>query len=247
MSKEFIYGIHAVESLLTHNDVKVKQLFVLAQRQDKRLVQLLATAKSKRVVIQQVNKERLDQLSQQANHQGVVAEVVVASLLTEKELFAKLEQLDHTPLLLLIDGVQDPHNLGACLRSADAAGVDAVIIPKDKSVGVTATVRKVACGAAESVPIVQVTNLVRIMRELQEQGVWLVGAAGEAEQNYTEVDYRGGIGLVVGAEGSGLRQLTKKHCDYLVKIPMQGVVSSLNVSVATGVLLFEAVRQRRAC
>lgn len=244
MAKELIYGLHAVESLLTRNAESVERLLVLAKRQDRKLQKILELAKSKRIKVQTVDRDTLDRLTDQTVHQGVAAEVKGVSLLTESDLMAKLEQLDRPAFLLILDGVQDPHNLGACLRSAEAAGVDAVIIPKDKAVGVTATVRKVACGAAESVPIAQVVNLSRTLRALQQQGVWLIGAAGEAEQAYTEVDYQGSIGLVMGAEGAGLRQLTKKHCDYLVKIPMQGVVSSLNVSVATGVLLFEALRQR---
>src|SRR3990167_1199872 len=156
-----------------------------------------------------------------------------------------LQELSSPPLILIIDGVQDPHNLGACLRSAEAAGAHMVIIPKDRSASVTPVVRKVACGAAEAISVIRVTNLARTIRQLQEIGVWIVGAAGEAEQLFYEVNYQGSIAIIVGAEGEGMRELTKKHCDYLVKIPMQGIVSSLNVSVATGVLLFEAVRQRQ--
>ena len=145
----------------------------------------------------------------------------------------------------MLDGVTDPHNLGACLRSADGAGVHAVIVPKDNSVGLTPVVQKVACGAAESVPLVMVTNLTRTLEKLQQQGAWVVGAAGEAEQLIYDLDLKGALVLVMGAEGKGIRQLTRKQCDYLVKLPMAGEVSSLNVSVATGVCLFEVVRQRR--
>jgi 23S rRNA (guanosine2251-2'-O)-methyltransferase len=147
--------------------------------------------------------------------------------------------------LLVLDGVQDPHNLGACLRSADAAGVDAVIVPKDKAAGLTPVVRKVACGAAENVPFFQVTNLARTLRDLQERGIWLIGAAGEAESSLYQADLRGPLALVMGAEEQGMRRLTREHCDVLVNIPMAGSVESLNVSVATGICLFEAVRQRR--
>ena len=155
-----------------------------------------------------------------------------------------LERLEGTPLLLVLDGVTDPHNLGACLRSADAAGVQAVIIPRDRSAGLTPVVRKVACGAAETVPLVAVTNLARTLKSLQQRGLWVVGAAGEAEQLIYQVDMRVPTVIVMGAEGSGLRRLTREHCDYLAKLPMAGSVSSLNVSVATGICLFEAVRQR---
>ena len=156
-----------------------------------------------------------------------------------------MEAIDGPPFLLVLDGVQDPHNLGACLRSADAAGVHAVIVPKDRSAGLTATVRKVACGAAETVPLLAVTNLARTLRTLQDAGVWLFGAAGEAEKSIYDIDLKGPLALVMGNEGSGLRRLTREHCDELFAIPMVGTVESLNVSVATGVALFEAGRQRR--
>jgi 23S rRNA (guanosine2251-2'-O)-methyltransferase len=162
----------------------------------------------------------------------------------EELLFEQLSALDHPPMLLVLDGVTDPHNLGACLRSAEAAGVDAVIVPKDKSADLNATVRKVACGAAETMPFVRVTNLARTLEKLKQQGIWLYGTAGEAAQSVFEVDLKGPVALVMGAEGKGMRRLTREHCDYLVNLPMAGAVSSLNVSVATGICLFEAVRQR---
>ena len=149
------------------------------------------------------------------------------------------------PLLLILDGVQDPHNLGACLRTADAAGVSAVIAPRDRAVGLTPTVRKVACGAAEAIPFIQVTNIARTLRELKDRGIWLVGADGAAEMDIFSAGLRGPLGLVMGAEGEGLRRLTREHCDFLVRIPMAGTLESLNVSVATGICLFEAVRQRQ--
>jgi 23S rRNA (guanosine2251-2'-O)-methyltransferase len=155
-----------------------------------------------------------------------------------------LDGLDHPPLLLILDGVTDPHNLGACLRTADAAGVDAVIAPKDNSAPLNATVRKVACGAAEVVPYIQVTNLARTMKDIQGRGIWITGTAGEAEQSVYQANLTGPVALVMGAEGKGMRRLTRENCDYLINLPMAGSVSSLNVSVATGVCLFEAVRQR---
>jgi len=169
-----------------------------------------------------------------------------AGVKSESDLSEILRSLAEPPFLLLLDNVQDPHNLGACLRSADAAGVHAVIVPKDRSVSLTPVVRTVACGAAEKIPFVQVTNLARTMDQLREAGVWLVGTAGEATQNLYEIDLTGPLGIVMGAEGSGLRRLTRERCDFLARIPMLGSVESLNVSVATGVCLFEAVRQRLA-
>ena len=163
----------------------------------------------------------------------------------ETELFALLKSLETPPFLLLLDQVQDPHNLGACLRTADGAGVHAVIAPKDRSVGLTSAVRTVACGAAEHVPYVQVTNLARFMDQLKELGIWLVGTASEAESSLYEADLTGPLGLVMGSEGSGLRRLTRERCDFVVSFPLFGSVESLNVSVATGICLFEAVRQRR--
>ena len=165
-------------------------------------------------------------------------------MLDEADLDAVLNKQSE-PFLLVLDGVTDPHNIGACLRTADAAGVHAVIVPKDKSAGLTATARKVACGAAESVPLIQVTNLSRTLKHLQDKGVWVIGTAGEAEQLIYQVDLKGPTALVMGAEGKGMRRLTREHCDQLVKLPMAGAVSSLNVSVATGVCLYEIVRQRQ--
>ena len=163
---------------------------------------------------------------------------------TEDDLHTLLDQLEEPPLLLILDGVQDPHNLGACLRTADAAGVQAVVVPKDRSVGLTEVARVVACGAAEVVPLIQVTNLARCLKALKKRGIWLVGTTDKAGQSLYEIDLNGPLGVVMGAEGRGLRRLVAEQCDFLVNIPMQGVVPCLNVSVATGVCLFEAVRQR---
>ena len=190
-----------------------------------------------------VLRSDLDTLAD-GQHQGVAALCEGADVQDENFLSDLLVSLDHPPLILVLDGVTDPHNLGACLRSCDAAGVDVVVAPKDRSVGITPVVKKVACGAAESVPLVVVTNLARTLKFLQQQGVWVVGTAGEAQQLIYEADLSGPLALVMGAEEKGLRRLTRENCDLLVKLPMAGAVSSLNVSVASGVCLFEAVRQR---
>ncbi len=170
---------------------------------------------------------------------------VDVAMRNEEDLFNLIERLEQPPFLLILDGVQDPHNLGACLRSADAAGIQAVVVPKDRSVSLTDTVRRIACGAAENVPFITVTNLVRTLKQLKTAGLWLVGTADQAEQSLYDIDLKGPLALVVGAEGKGLRRLTREACDFLIHIPMAGSVECLNVSVATGVCLFEAVRQRR--
>ncbi|MFT5032229.1 MAG: 23S rRNA (guanosine2251-2'-O)-methyltransferase [Bacteroidia bacterium] len=241
-----VYGLHAVQSLLERRAEDVELLLVQQGRQDKRLQQLVAQIESVGLSLQVVPREKLDTLAGGGRHQGVVAQVAEReSAYSEKQLPELLAQLPAPALVLVLDGVTDPHNLGACLRSADAAGVSLVIAPKDKSASLNATVRKVACGAAETVPFVAVTNLARTLKQLQDAGVWLVGMAGEAEQSLYDVDLTGPIAVVMGAEGAGLRRLTREHCDYLAKLPMAGAISSLNVSVATGVVLFEVVRQRR--
>jgi 23S rRNA (guanosine2251-2'-O)-methyltransferase len=244
---DYIYGIHAVEAALSNSSPAVELLWLDSKRSDNRISKLEAQARAQSIKVRHVPRDDLERLvSDDVNHQGAVAQVQMPSLRNEAELDGLLEEIDGPPFLLILDGVQDPHNLGACLRSADAAGVDAVIVPKDKACGLTPTVCRIASGAASTVPVFQVTNLVRALKALQKQGVWLVGAAGEAEQTLYELDFKGSIGLVLGAEGKGLRRLTRENCDYLASIPMAGAVSSLNVSVATGVCLFEAVRQRRS-
>lgn len=211
-----------------------------------RLHDLVELARQRGAHVKAVPRDELDRLSQGASHQGVVAFCPPLAPESEESLWHKLKAwpLETPPLLLILDGVTDVHNLGACLRSADAAGVHGVLVPKDKSAPLNATVRKVACGAAESVPVYQVTNLARAMARLKEEGVWITGTAGEAEGSVFEADLRGPTALVMGAEGKGMRRLTREACDTLVKLPMAGAVSSLNVSVATGICLFEAVRQR---
>lgn len=244
MKTEQIFGLHAVQHLLQQAPERVLELYVLRERDDQRMQQLLEAAQQQDIVWQDVPRKTLDKLAEQGRHQGVVARCKAAALLDEDWLWDKLEAGVEKPLLLVLDGVQDPHNLGACLRTADAAGVLAVIVPKDRAVGMSATVRKVASGAAETVPLLSVTNLARCLRGLQERGVWLVGTADEAHESLYQADLGGTVALVLGAEDTGLRRLTRDTCDQLVKIPMLGSVESLNVSVATGVCLFEAVRQR---
>ncbi|KOO16160.1 23S rRNA methyltransferase [Vibrio xuii] len=245
MSNEFIYGIHAVKAVLEREPERFIEAFVLKGRQDDRLMPILNDLQVCGVSIQQMTRKTLDDKARGANHQGIMARVKPAKQLNENDLDDILAKHD-APLLLVLDGVTDPHNLGACLRNADAAGVAAVIVPKDKSANITATVSKVACGAAESVPLVRVTNLARTMRSLQEQGIWFVGTAGEATHDIYQAKLTGPLAIVMGAEGDGMRRLTRETCDDLIKIPMAGSVSSLNVSVASGVCLFEAVRQRLA-
>ncbi|HXH01898.1 MAG TPA: 23S rRNA (guanosine(2251)-2'-O)-methyltransferase RlmB [Candidatus Competibacteraceae bacterium] len=246
---EIIYGLHAVQAALKYEPHSLRSLWVETNRRDPRMRALLEQAERAGVTVEFRPREVLDRLCPDGRHQGVVARQAAQALArprAERELPEILAAAGANPLVLVLDGVQDPHNLGACLRSADAAGVCAVIAPGDRAVGLTPTARKVACGAAESVPFVQVTNLARTLRWLRDSGLWVIGAAGEAEHSLYQADLRGPLAIVLGAEDKGLRRLTREHCDQLVHIPMLGKVESLNVSVATGILLFEAVRQRNA-
>lgn len=242
---ERVYGLHAVEALLRHHPKRVKQVWLAEGRGDPRVRVLLELAEQARVRVGQCERREMDAWVGGV-HQGVVAEVSPSQVWGEAMLEELLDRAEGPPLLLVLDGVTDPHNLGACLRTADAAGALAVIVPKDKAATLNATVRKVACGAAEVVPLVAVTNLARSLEKLQQRGLWVVGTAGEAEQVIYAQDLTGPTVLVMGAEGKGMRRLTREHCDFLVRLPMAGSVSSLNVSVATGVCLFEALRQRQA-
>lgn len=242
---ERVYGLHAVEALLRHHPKRVKQVWLAEGRGDPRVRVLLELAEQARVRVGQCERREMDAWVEGV-HQGVVAEVSPSQVWGETMLEELLDRAEGPPLLLVLDGVTDPHNLGACLRTADAAGALAVIVPKDKAATLNATVRKVACGAAEVVPLVAVTNLARSLEKLQQRGLWVVGTAGEAEQVIYAQDLTGPTVLVMGAEGKGMRRLTREHCDFLVRLPMAGSVSSLNVSVATGVCLFEALRQRQA-
>lgn len=244
--QELIYGLHAVAAALEHEAGELRGLWVERNRHDARVQRLLEQARRAGIGVRPVSREELDRLTGNARHQGVAARrAAPPAARSEAELPALLAAAAGPPLLLVLDGVQDPHNLGACLRSAAAAGVSAVLAPADRAAGLTPTVRKVACGAAQTVPFIQVTNLARTLRHVQEQGLWLVGAAGEAETDLYDVDLSGPVALVLGAEEKGLRRLTRECCDVLARIPMAGGVASLNVSVAAGVCLFEALRQRR--
>ena len=246
MAEEWIHGLHAVAAALRYEPRQLRGLWVERQRRDARIQVLLDEAASRGVPIRQADRSELDRLSGGVRHQGILAQLVAQQrAYGEAGLPALLAAAIGPALLLVLDGVQDPHNLGACLRSAAAAGVQAVIAPVDRAAGLNATVRKVASGAAEIVPFVSVTNLARTLRWLQEQGVWIVGAVGEAEDNLYRVDFTLPTAIVLGGEEKGLRRLTRELCDRLARIPMvEGGVESLNVSVATGVFLFEARRQR---
>ncbi len=247
MSKKVMYfGMHAVESLLKNNPDRVLHLVLLQDRQDRKIQAISDIAKRLRLPVEYLPRKELDRISENANHQGVIAYTQAIQKTSEKDLESILEQLTEPAFLLILDGVQDPHNLGALLRTADAAGVHAVIAPKDKAVGITPAVSKVACGAAETMPFIQVTNVVRTLEMLKEKNIWIYGAAGEAEATVYQTKLKGSVAIVLGAEGDGMRRLTREHCDFLLKIPMHGSVSSLNVSVAAGVFLFEVVRQRGA-
>lgn len=246
MKREFIFGLHAVQALLKNAPQRVIEIYMVQGRNDQKLQKIVNAAQSNGIHCQTVNRNKLDELVADENHQGVVAVCTPGETYDETWLFNLLDNLNEPAFLLILDGVTDPHNLGACMRSAEAAGVHAVIAPKDKSAGLTPIARKVACGAAEVLPFVPVTNLARTLKKLQEKGIWLFGAAGEAEHSIYQSNLKGPIGILMGAEGDGLRRLTQDTCDHLMNIPMAGTVSSLNVSVATGICLFEAVRQRGA-
>ncbi len=239
-----IYGLHAVRAALQRGG-EYTVLYAQAGRRDQRIRSLLDLARERGVAVELSDSAVLDRLVD-GRHQGVVLELVADArpTLDEAGLPGFVESLGAAALILVLDGVTDPHNLGACLRSADAAGAQLVLAPKDNAADITPTVRKVACGAAESVPFLAVTNLARTLDRLKNAGIWLVGTDGGASQSLFETDLAGPVALVMGAEGRGLRRLTREACDFLVKLPMAGTVESLNVSVATGICLFEARRQR---
>jgi len=239
-----IYGIHAVESILSRNPQNIIQLFLLKNRKDKALSNIETLAKHAGIKCQNIERKKMDERVH-GNHQGVIAEVKISDALMNESQLLELAESKEDLFLLILDGVTDPHNLGACIRTADAAGVDAIVLPKDRSASMNATVRKVACGAAENVPLVKVTNLARFLKQLRDEFVWVVGTAGEADNNVYQTKFSKKTAIVMGAEGSGMRRLTRENCDELINIPMAGSVSSLNVSVATGVCLFEYVRQCR--
>ena len=240
---DWIYGIHAVHTMLKSAPQRVKELYVQRGRLDDRLQKIHKLAEQHGVALQWATVKQLDGKAE-GRHQGVMALCSPGETYDESFLLKLAEERGGDAFFLMLDGVTDPHNLGACLRAADGAGVQAVIVPKDNSVGLTPVVSKVACGAAETMPLVMVTNLTRTLEKLQQQGAWVVGTTGDAEQLIYDIDLKGPMVLVMGAEGTGMRQLTQKQCDFLVKLPMAGGVSSLNVSVATGICLYEVVRQR---
>lgn len=240
---ETIYGLHAVRIMLERQPLRVLRLRLAERRDDPRARALEELARREHRPVERIDARALKQLVGDVVHQGVAADITPLPPWGEDELLAAL-QTASAPLLLALDGVQDPHNLGACLRTADACGALAVIVPKDRAAQLTASARKVAAGAAETTPVVAVTNLVRTLKLLKEAGQWVVGADGSAERSADSVDLKGPVVLVLGAEGAGLRQLTRQNCDFLVRLPQLGAVESLNVSVAAGMLLYEAARQR---
>ncbi len=244
--KGVVYGLHPVEACLMRHGSRVRRLCIQQGRSDARVEALLARASSLGVEVRRVSSEEISRLAGEGVHQGVLAEVEWPKPPTEDDLDDLVIARGRELLLLVLDGVQDPHNVGACLRTAEAVGADAVIAPRDRAAGLTPVVRKVAAGAAESLPFVQVTNLARTLRGLRSAGVWVVGAAGEAGTPLYRADLTGPLALVLGSEAEGLRRLTRETCDLLVSVPMAGIVTSLNVSVAAGVCLFEAGRQRAA-
>ncbi len=240
-----IYGLHAVTAALKQRPKAMCSMWFDGSRRDERMKSLLQLAENFSVSQHSVSKKNIEVICPESAHQGVVAIVKSVSPRGESDLQELLKHLDEPPFLLILDNIQDPHNLGACIRTANASGVHAVIVPKDRAVGLTPVVRKVSCGATESTPFVQVTNLARTMRMLQKEGIWMIGAAMEGKSSIHQASLTGPLALVMGAEGRGLRRLTRENCDTLVNIPMTGDVESLNVSVATGVCLYEAVRQRQ--
>ncbi len=245
MSQSYIYGFHAISKRLQRSPQTCVRL-ICQQRRNPRLSALIDLARQSGINIEFESRELLDQLSNKQKHQGCVLGIIDSpgSVLTIEEL---IQGIHDRSLILVLDGVQDPHNLGACLRSADATGVDAVIIPKDRAVKLNPTVRKVAAGGAETVPVLEVTNISRCLQDLKSAGVWVYGTSGEAEAVIYDFKFDSAVALVMGSEGDGLRRLTSEQCDHLIKLPMLGAVESLNVSVATGICLYEVLRSRRAC
>jgi len=239
-----IFGIHTVQAALDYSSDHIKKVWLDGHRKDKKLLALLEQLKNQAIQFELSDKKNLDKITAGKNHQGIVAEVELPTVHSEHALKDRIKQSVQIPFFLVLDQVQDPHNLGACLRTADAVGVQGIIITKDNSAGITPTVCKVACGAAETIPIYQVTNLARTLRWLKQQNIWIMGTAGEAQQSVFTTDLTIPLALVMGTEGTGMRRLTREQCDFLVKIPMQGQVESLNISVAAGVIMYEVFKQR---
>lgn len=246
MSNELLIGIHAVEAALNHDAGNLVELYIEAGTQNARVKELGERARELGVKPHARDRAALDRMTGGARHQGVVARYDAPAPLPESALGELAEKAGREALFLVLDGVTDPHNFGACLRSAEAAGVTAVLVPKDRAVGFTPTVRRASAGAADRVPLVAATNLARALKSLKEAGVWLVGLAGDTAQSLYALDLNGPVAVVLGSEGEGMRRLTRDSCDFLASIPMRGEMESLNVSVATGIALFEALRQRGA-
>ena len=246
MSTDFLIGIHAVDAALNYDAGNIVELYVETNTHNARVKELADRARELGIKPHARDRAALDRMTGGARHQGIVANYRAPAPLAESELPKLAEAAGSSALFLVLDGVTDPHNLGACLRSAEAAGVAAVIVPKDRAVGITPTVRRASAGAADRVPLVAATNLARTLKTLKDAGVWLVGLVGDVDQSLYAVDLKGPIAIVLGSEGEGMRRLTREACDFLAKIPMRGGVESLNVSVATGISLFEVLRQRDA-
>lgn len=246
MKAEYVFGLHVVESLLRDQPASVLEIWLQNSRKDEYAASISAVARNLGIAVQTSDRTRLDRLVDGAVHQGVVARIRPIPIAGEDQLHALIEQLGQDAFLLFLDGVQDPHNLGACIRTAEAAGAHAVIFPKDRAASLTAVARKAAAGAAERIALFQVGNLARSLENAKKAGIWVVGTAGDGDASIYQIDLTGPLAMVMGAEGAGLRSRIRGLCDHLVSIPMQGHAESLNVSVATGVALFEASRQRQA-
>jgi 23S rRNA (guanosine2251-2'-O)-methyltransferase len=245
MSFSLLIGIHSVDSALSKAPQQLRLVTIAEECRNPRVQEIAGRAREAGIRVITESRTMLDRRSEDQRHQDIIAEFEADNIGAEKDLDRILDGIESTPLLLVLDGVQDPHNLGACLRTAEAAGVHLVILPKDGSAGLTPVARRSASGAAEVLPILIVTNLARVLRHLKDRGIWLAGTADSAGTGLYETDLSGPLGLVMGSEGKGMRRLTSELCDYRVRIPMQGTVSSLNVSVATAVCLYEIVRQRQ--
>jgi 23S rRNA (guanosine2251-2'-O)-methyltransferase len=246
MSESWIVGINPVESILSTDAERVCEVVVEQGQRNPRVLELAERAKALKITVNHRAREQLDKLAGDARHQGIAALHEPPPAATEDDLATLMERDGSSTLVLVLDGITDPHNLGACLRSAAAAKVTAVIVPKDRAVGLTPVVRRASAGGADRVPLIAVTNLARTLRELKDAGVWITGLAGDTDTSIYGVDFKGPVALVLGSEGEGIRRLTRELCDFVAKIPMPGSMESLNVSVATGVVLFEALRQRSA-
>jgi 23S rRNA (guanosine2251-2'-O)-methyltransferase len=244
MSETWIVGINPVEGALANDPDRVREVVIEQNSKNARINEIASQARKLGLVLKMVSKEQLEKLGGEARHQGVIARYETPPLRDEDDLPPLLEAAGANAIVLVLDGVTDPHNLGACLRSAAAANVTAVVVPKDRAVGITPTVRRASAGGADMVPVVAVTNLARALRMLKDAGVWITGLDGDTNQSIYDLDFKGPIALVMGSEGDGMRRLTRDTCDFVAKIPMPGGMESLNVSVATGIVLFEALRQR---